>query len=77
MTLEEAKKLHHYYAEDGYLLLTDEGDRVYNLQGAESGYTYSAGNYSGLSLLDLDVSEIDVYSFLEEWDEYLNAGESQ
>lgn len=78
MTLEDAKKL---------LELQDEGCSVMIQSGYvdtfayinESGgeYTYSSEVFSGRSLSEIDLEDVEVYRHAVEWDEYLEKKEYQ
>ena len=80
MTLEDAKKLFELQEEEGYSVMIQKSgyvDSFAYITESDGKYTYSSEVFSGRSLSEVNLEDVEVYRHATEWDEYLEKKEYQ
>lgn len=79
MTLEDARKLLQLQDEEGYSVMIQSGyvDFFAYITESDGKYTYSSEVFSGRSLSEVNLEDVEVYRHATEWDEYLEKKEYQ
>ena len=73
MTLEDAKKLFELQEEEGCSVMIDGGytDGFAEIGKLDGEYVYSSDVFSHQPLSEIDLKDVKVFSYADEWDEYL------